>query len=280
MKKIVTLISIMFLIILVSYTTVLADPNSSKGFLTYTDEQAEKEREEIIKAQENNNTLTEVKSTNNYLKSLSVYGYEITPEFDKQTINYEITQEIVENYLEIKAETDDEKASVSGTGKITLNSGENNLKIDVTAESGTVRTYFIKIMKPVKNNIRLNSLELKTDDDYNIEITPEFDKDTFEYNCEVASYIEKIDVEAIANDENANIEITGNENLQQGLNEILIAISLDDDETITYKINVYKEQTDEIQKGGIDYKTIVIIMIAIAIIGLIIFWMKSRKNHK
>ena len=37
-----------------------------------------------------------------------------------------------------------------GTGKIKLNSGENDIKIDVTAENGTVRTYHIIINKTGK----------------------------------------------------------------------------------------------------------------------------------
>lgn len=161
LNKIISLFIIMFLIILISYTTVFADPNSSRGFLTYSDEQAEKEKEELIEVQETNKNTIEVKSTNNYLKSLSVNEYDITPEFDKQTINYKIAQEITEDYIVINAETDDKKSSVSGVGKITLNSGENNLRIEVTAESGAVRTYFIKVVKAVKKNIRLNSLKLK-----------------------------------------------------------------------------------------------------------------------
>ena len=44
------------------------------------------------------------------------------------------------------AEADDQKASVSGVGKIALNSGENNVEITITAENGMVRTYNIKII--------------------------------------------------------------------------------------------------------------------------------------
>ena len=126
----------------------------------YTDEQADKnlkqEQEEWKKEQQERIN----KSSNNYLKSLSVKKYSITPDFDKQTINYEISAEISDDYIEIEAETDDEKSSVSGIGKIGLSSGENNLKVDVTAENGTVRYYFINVIKNVKqNNIRLNEFK-------------------------------------------------------------------------------------------------------------------------
>lgn len=133
------IITILTIAIVFSYNYAYA------SMADFTDEQADKitkqNQEEWKKEQEDRIN----KSSNNYLKSLSVENYEITPEFDKQTINYEIKKKITEDYITIIAETDDEKSSVSGTGKVTLNLGENNLRIDVEAENGTVRTYFIKL---------------------------------------------------------------------------------------------------------------------------------------
>lgn len=147
LNKVINIFIIMFIIVLINYGVVFADPNSSKGFLSYTEEQAEEERQELIKAQENSNTIAEVKSTNNYLKELSVDGYKITPNFDKQTVNYELKKEVKADSIVIKAEADDEKSTVTGAGKIALNDGENEIKIDVTSESGTVRSYYIKAVK-------------------------------------------------------------------------------------------------------------------------------------
>ena len=119
----------------------------------YDDETADKimeqEQEEWNKKQE------EVinKSSNNYLKSLSIENYEITPKFDKQIINYEVEKEVAEDTIVVKAEADDERTTVSGIGNITLNSGENNITIDVTAENGTVRSYYIKIVKTTNKDI-------------------------------------------------------------------------------------------------------------------------------
>lgn len=267
-------------IIVVLVLMLIFSNNIYAGMADYTDEQADKdlkqEQEEWKQKQEERIN----KSSNNYLEELTVDGYEITPEFDKQIINYEIVQEITDDYLEITAKTDDEKSSVSGVDKITLNLGENNLRIDVTAENGTIRTYFIKVVKSIKKNVRLNSFKLKTEDNNSIEITPEFDKDIFEYNCNVQSYIENVDVEAIANDENVKIEITGNKNLKEGLNEILITTSLDDEEKVVYKINVNKEKAIEVQEKAnkVDNKIIVGIVIVIIILFFIIFC--SRKIRK
>ena len=116
--------------ILVVITLSLLFANMPKvfaSFADFTDEQADKQAQEQLKEQEKEHNVTQVKSSNNYLKNLFVNGYQITPEFDKQTINYEIKEEIGEEYIKIEAETDDEKSSVSGIGEVQLNSGENNI---------------------------------------------------------------------------------------------------------------------------------------------------------
>lgn len=276
-NKIIALLCIIFVIITANITCVFG------SFADFTDEEADKNAEQQMEEQKKENNVTEIKSTNNYLKNLSVKGHQLTSEFDKQTLNYELKEEINTEFVEISAETDDEKSSVSGIGKIQLNSGENNIRIDVTAESGTVRTYFIKAIKSINKDIRLSALKLKTEENNNIEITPEFDKDIFEYNCNVQNYIRKIDVEANANDENANIEITGNENLKEGLNEILITVFLDGDEKTTYKINVNKETVDSIQKEErkTDTKIIIVsIVVVIIILAIIILLYKITRRKK
>lgn len=263
-------------------------PNVLASFADFTDEEADKQVQEQLKEQEKEHNVTQVKSSNNYLKNLSVKGYQITPEFDKQTINYEIKEEINEDYLEINAEIDDGKASVSGIGKVQLNSGENNLKIDVTAENGSLRTYFIKTIKKVKKNIELSNLVLKAyskeNEAFYIELTPKLDKNIFKYDCNIPSYIEKIECKAEINDSEAKVEISGNENLQEGLNEILISISLDEEKTI-YKINAYKENSNtDIEKQSLDYKNIIIIVIITIIILICICLIKvfliKRKKYK
>lgn len=275
MKRINKIISIIAILILIFAQNIIF-----ASMADYTDEQADEslrqEQKEWQKEQEERIN----KSSNNYLKGLSVDGYELTPKFDKQTINYEIVQEVSDDYLEIKAETDDENASVEGNGKIQLNSGENNLRIDVTAENGTVRTYYIKVIKTIKKDVRLSGLKLKTEDS-SIEITPEFDKDIFEYNCSIQNHIEQLEIEAIANEESAKVEISGNENLQEGFNEIIISVSLEDNEKTVYKINVYKEKEQYINENNkIDYKTIIIIILVICLLLLTIVLIKRIKNSK
>ena len=275
--KVSILILITFMLLFCNTTKVFA------SFADFTDEEADKKAEQQMEEQQKQNNQIDVKSNNNYLKELNVKGYNLTPEFDKQTINYEISEEINVDSIDIIAKTDDEKSSVSGDGKVQLNSGENNLRIDVTAESGTVRTYFLKVKKIVKEQIILNDLKLKAyskeNEVYDIKLTPEFDKNIFEYNCNVSSYIDKIEVEANLSDNNAKVEIAGNENLQEGLNEIMISISFENEKTI-YKIKADKEQKIKyVEKQSINYNNIIIAILIIVIILLCICFIK-RNTYK
>lgn len=142
MKTIVNKTIVILIILFISFSNIIIYATMAD----FTDEEADKITKQNQEEWKHEQEERINKSSNNYLKSLTVENYNITPEFDKQTINYEIKEEINEKSIEIKAETDDEKSSVSGIGKVTLNSGENNLRIDVTAENGTVRTYFIKVI--------------------------------------------------------------------------------------------------------------------------------------
>ena len=140
------IISMIMFVIISASTQVLADPNSSHGFADFddvtADEQANKElQEQRTTEQENQN-----KSSNNYLLELKIKDLILKPEFDKQTINYDLGSTELDE-LEVEAIPEDSRATVNGTGKTKLEAGENDIKIEVTAENGTVRTYHIKISK-------------------------------------------------------------------------------------------------------------------------------------
>lgn len=95
-------------------------------------------------------------STNADLKSLSVEGYEITPVFNKNTLEYELE---VENEIEkvtIKAGKADSSASISGTGEKELTEGLNKFEIVVTAEKGNKKTYVVNITRKELNPIHVN----------------------------------------------------------------------------------------------------------------------------
>lgn len=143
---------------LLTFTLILS-LNCYAGMADFTDDEAQKIRNEEVKKQQEIDKKSIGKSTNNFLKSLSVKGYTITPEFNKQVINYKINKEINESKVEILAEADDSKAKVTGTGIINLQPGENEIKVDCEAENGEMKSYFITIKTPAGDNANENKNE-------------------------------------------------------------------------------------------------------------------------
>lgn len=98
-------------------------------------------------------------SDNAFLKSLSIEGVSITPEFDKNVFEY---QAVVENDVEkvnISATKADSSASVSGAGEVALEEGNNKIEINVTAEKGNKLTYVINIERKELSPISVEGLD-------------------------------------------------------------------------------------------------------------------------
>ncbi len=92
-------------------------------------------------------------SPNNYLKSLSVDGYSLTPTFDfyeclNQGVNsYTIIINGDVNSIQVNAAAVSSTATVSGSvGRVSLQSGENRLTIVCTAANGSTRTFVLKVI--------------------------------------------------------------------------------------------------------------------------------------
>ena len=98
-------------------------------------------------------------SKNNYLKSLSVEGYDLTPEFNKDTLEYSLDLDSTIEKINISASVEDKTASVSGTGEKELIEGENIIELVVTAQNGNTRKYVIKA-----NVKELNPINVKIGD--------------------------------------------------------------------------------------------------------------------
>ncbi len=84
-------------------------------------------------------------SSNNYLKSLGIEGYDITPSFDKETKEYSVEVPNGTEKVNIKVEKEDSSASVSGDGEVSVTEGANKIEVKVTAENGNERVYVINV---------------------------------------------------------------------------------------------------------------------------------------
>lgn len=136
-------------------------PPNSSGYADFTEEEAaEQERE--YEESKNNITSEELggKSSDNYLKSLSVEGYALYPEFNRQEDTYTIyVKDNDINTFIVSAEADNENAKVEGLGNITVSQDERVINIKVIAENGDLKVYTINVEdeanKPNKINIFL-----------------------------------------------------------------------------------------------------------------------------
>lgn len=199
-----------------------------------------------------------VKSSNNYLKSLTVNNGTLSPNFNPRTTSYTVVVEDDLEEITISAEPEDEKATVSGTGTIQLEEGNTTARIEVVAENGSTNTYTIHIRKESAEEIipvGIKSLKIqgvtvdnKTED---ISFMPDFKTEVTEYTCNVSDQITKLLITAEPNEEGMTIEILGNENLQMGENVITILVKSEDGQEIyTYQIIVTKGEVAPTSRYG------------------------------
>ncbi len=199
-----------------------------------------------------------VKSSNNYLKSLTVNNGTLSPNFNPRTTSYTVVVEDDLEEITISAEPEDEKATVSGAGTIQLEEGNTTARIEVVAENGSTNTYTIHIRKESAEEIiqvGIKSLKIqgvtvdnKTED---ISFMPDFKTEVTEYTCNVSNQITKLLITAEPNEEGMTIEILGNENLQMGENVITILVKSEDGQEIyTYQIIVTKGEVAPTSRYG------------------------------
>lgn len=192
------------------------------------------------------------KSTDNTLTSLTVAEGAITPEFNKDVREYNLTvpNEIVS--VNVVATPTDSKATTAVTGNTDLKEGENTVTVVVTAEDGSTSQYLIRVTRN-RPELSLTTLVIKYKNQegelIEIPLNPIFAFNTYEYTLEDLEYwIEKLDIEAIANIEGATIDIKGADSLVTGENEIIITVKLIEEAT-----GEGQEPTEEIKTYTIKF---------------------------
>lgn len=85
------------------------------------------------------------KSSNSYLSSLTIDGYELDNKFDKESLEYSVTVKEGTEKVKINAQLDDSTAKVTGVGEVDVSEGVNSFDIVVTAENGSKKTYVLKV---------------------------------------------------------------------------------------------------------------------------------------
>lgn len=179
-------------------------------------------------------TVNVPKSNNSNLSNLKIDGNSVIG-FSPSKLGYDLgTTEA--NEIQITAITQDSKATVSGTGKKTLNYGKNTFNLVVKAENGTTKTYTLTIVK--KDNRSTNNY-LKSLDVKSAKI--KFNKYTLNYNIIVDNSVDTIDIVAQVEDSKANVTGTGKKKLNLYLNTFNVVVTAENGTKRTYRINVSRK---------------------------------------
>lgn len=103
--------------------------------------------------------------------------------------------------------------------------------------------------KQQEDNFYIFSVTLKGEkedgEQISLELSPEFNKDTYEYTCNIASDIQKIDVQKDAGNYTDSVIVTGADELVEGENIIKLLLAAEDHESKIYTIKVIKEESKE-----------------------------------
>ena len=208
----------------------------------------------------NSDNIVPSKSDDNTLKSLTVNNENVEI---SENMNYKTK----ETFVTIEAIVNDNKASVKYNKYNDLSMGENIISLIVIAENGNEKEYKLNIIREKELSDNKN-IKIKVDD-------KELDFINFQNGDVVISSDEnKINITYDLEDENAKVNINGNENLKVGKNEIIIKVTAENGEEQEYKIIVNKLSKTE----DIIYGIISLAFIGFIILGIIYLIKKLKKK--
>lgn len=219
------------------------------------------------------------KEVSNLLKSLTVTPGTLTPEFEKNTMEYTINVNEDVTELEIDAVAEDENAEVTIEGNENFVLGENTVEITVTPEDGEASTYTIKVNKTEGETISLSKLEVN-----GYVITPTFNPEVYSYSVNVPTGTTSLDITAETDIEGATVEITGNNDLKDGENLITIIVKTDDENVTTYQLTANVGETAVAtteETSGFNVLTIICMIAAgVIIIAIIVLIVLHHRNNQ
>ena len=275
-------------------------------------------------------TPKETKSQNNHLSSLvvsdGVRNLKLKQTKTEQTgFNRDVEDYTVvfdDSYdfnnlevLKVDATKEDSKAQISGTGNYTINEGDNTIEVKCTAEDGKVKTYRIKLTKPIvinKSELKLDTLEISyMNEGEKIPAILDnlFNSETYEYTANIDADVNSIFVKlstAKVKDKDIIVKVKGKEisrdldgnlneeeiNLEDGKNTIRITLisPVDEEVQTDYVLTIDREEampvsTEEVSEnkifgGNINPFIIVGIIAGIIVLLLIILVVLLIINHR
>lgn len=205
-------------------------------------EEANKESEEAVI----DNTNVSDDNTNLSILRLDQEG--ISPDFNKDIKEYYFIANNTINDLGITAIPENSGSTVTITGNKNLKIGENTIDIKVESKDKS-KTSIYKIYVTKTNNIELANANLETLAIRQGFLEPEFDSNMTKYKVEIANNIDKIDILAVPQKENATVKIIGNGEMKEGDNQVQVAVLAENGTTNKkYDVIVHRRNQEEEQR--------------------------------
>ena len=173
------------------------------------------------------------------LKNLTISNGSLDKTFKPNVYEYSVTVDSKTNSLifrNLKEELNDSYAGYMVTGNDKLKDGDV-VSILVTAEDKvTTNTYKLTI---VKDTISLNLKSLKIN---GYALNEVFDKEKLKYTASIPYEIEIVTIQAVAEDSEVSVKVSGNTNLKVGENNINIIVEDKSGNSRNYQIIVTREK--------------------------------------
>ena len=187
-------------------------------------------------------------SANYYLSNLEVEGFDINPNFNRNTTLYNLTVSSDIKTVNVIAIPEDINSIVSGTGTQTLTVGTNYVTVEVKSELGNTRMYTIVITKEGSTNNYASRIDVK-----NGTMNPEYDKTINTYDVVVPYEEKQIDFDIELEDENASYTILNND-LKVGNNTVTVSVTAENGSINNYVFNVVREEAISALLENIKFK--------------------------
>lgn len=188
---------------------------------------------------------TDTNKSNADLKSLRVDIEGIVPTFDKNVKQYYLNIQNTINNVDVLAVAENPNSSIEITSNTNLKDGLNVISIKVVSEDKIQENiYNINVTKTA--NLDTANTNLETLAIENVLLNPPFDNTITHYNIEVSNSTTQLNILAVPENENASTSISGNNDLKEGNNQIVVSVIASNGFTKKdFIINAYKRNAQE-----------------------------------
>lgn len=188
-----------------------------------------------------NVTRKDNRSTNNYLKTLTVDKGSIS--FDKENYSYRIVLDNDVDSITIGATAEDSKSRIEGIGTKPLAVGSNLFRITVIAENESKKIYTISVIRKDKNNdasklSRNTNVKSLTLNGEKVNLIPNI----FTYALSVENDVAFADFFCDLEDTKAMALLEGDRNLKVGVNKFKITVTAENGNNVVYEIVVERKE--------------------------------------